>query len=432
MMEDWTDIIGEELDNIEEPLPADDWNVLQQKYAAAQRKKRAAAFAWAGGITSVAAAVVLALMLIRPADPTVLEEDMIAEAEVLEEVPVAVPVQTDSVIVDESRSSVLTPVTRPSAAKSHIETEDVLLADADSEGMIQVVKDTAEVTEVLVAEVLPEEVSVVPEEHADQLEQDGQTEQDVLSALEGQVAGVSIRGVSSVVGYGSRPRVSIGLAGGGVLSGARAFAQDMAPPMMDSENMPEAQPPIEDNPEPPVDTTVIGGGSQMMRLRKERAGYSDSYQHDMPVSFGVSARIMLSKRFSINTGLNYTLYSSMRERSYSSSEVTERERQNVHYLGIPLRCDWLVVNRRYFTFYMGVGAQVDKCVYARVGNERLHENDFLFSLTGAAGLQYNITNKIGLYLEPDFSLRLNEGTLETYRHEHFGVISARAGLRFNF
>ena len=433
MMEDWTDIIGEELGNISEPLPADDWNVLQQKYAAARRRRKAAVFAWVGGVTSVAAAVVLALMLIRPADPAVLEGDMIAEAEVLEAVPVAVPVQTDSVIVDEFQSSVLTPVTRPSAAKSHTETEDVLLADADSEGMIQVVKDTSDVTEVLVAEVLPEEVSEIPEEHEDQLEQDGQTEQDVLSALEGQVAGVSIRGVSSVVGYGSRPRVSIGLAGGGVLSGARAFAQDMTPPMMDSENMPEAQPPIVDDPEPPVDTTVIGGGSQMgMRLRKERAGYYDSYQHDMPVSVGVSARIMLSRRFSINTGLNYTLYSSMRERSYSSGKVTERERQNVHYLGIPLRCDWLVVNRRYFTFYMGVGAQVDKCVYARVGDERLHEKDFLFSLTGAAGLQYNITNKIGLYLEPDFSLRLNEGTLETYRHDHFGVISARAGLRFSF
>ena len=433
MMEDWTDIIGEELGNISEPLPADDWNVLQQKYAAARRRRKAAVFAWVGGVTSVAAAVVLALMLIRPSEPSVLERDMIAEAEVLEAVPVAVPVQTDSVIVDESRSSVLTPVTRPSAAKSHTETEDVLLADADSEGMIQVVKDSADMTEVLVAEVLPEEVSEISEEHADQLEQDGKTEQDALSALEGQVAGVSIRGVSSVVGYGSRPRVSIGLAGGGVLSGARAFSQDMTPPMMDSGNMPEAQPPIVDDPEPPVDTTVSGGSSQMgMRLRKERAGYSDSYQHDMPVSVGVSARIMLSKRFSINTGLNYTLYSSMRERSYSSGKVTERERQNVHYLGIPLRCDWLVVNRRYFTFYMGVGAQVDKCVYASVGDERLHEKDFLFSLTGAAGLQYNITNKIGLYLEPDFSLRLNEGTLETYRHDHFGVISARAGLRFNF
>ena len=66
MMEDWTDIICEELENIEEPLPADDWSVLQQKYAAAQRKKRAAAFAWAGGITSVAAAVALVLLLVRP------------------------------------------------------------------------------------------------------------------------------------------------------------------------------------------------------------------------------------------------------------------------------------------------------------------------------------------------------------------------------
>ena len=37
MMEDWTDIIGTELENIEEPLPADDWSVLQQKYAASVR-----------------------------------------------------------------------------------------------------------------------------------------------------------------------------------------------------------------------------------------------------------------------------------------------------------------------------------------------------------------------------------------------------------
>jgi hypothetical protein len=65
MMEDWTDIIGEELENIEVPLPADDWSVLQQKYAAAQRRKKAAAFAWAGGVTSVAAAVALVLLFVR-------------------------------------------------------------------------------------------------------------------------------------------------------------------------------------------------------------------------------------------------------------------------------------------------------------------------------------------------------------------------------
>ena len=39
MMKDWTDIIGEELDSFQEPLPADDWKVLQQKYAASRRRK---------------------------------------------------------------------------------------------------------------------------------------------------------------------------------------------------------------------------------------------------------------------------------------------------------------------------------------------------------------------------------------------------------
>mgnify|MGYP003300699333 CR=1 FL=1 len=74
MMEDWTDIIGEELGNISEPLPADDWNVLQQKYAAARRRRKAAVFAWVGGVASAAAAVALALLLIRPDKSHLLRE----------------------------------------------------------------------------------------------------------------------------------------------------------------------------------------------------------------------------------------------------------------------------------------------------------------------------------------------------------------------
>ena len=77
MMKDWTDIIGEELENIEEPLPADDWSVLQQKYAASRRKKRAAAFAWAGGFASAAAAAALVLLLARPdISPAPAEDDI--------------------------------------------------------------------------------------------------------------------------------------------------------------------------------------------------------------------------------------------------------------------------------------------------------------------------------------------------------------------
>ena len=65
MMEDWTDIIGEELRDVEEPLPADDWGVLQQKYAAAHRKKRAVAFAWSGAVASVAAVLAVFVLAFR-------------------------------------------------------------------------------------------------------------------------------------------------------------------------------------------------------------------------------------------------------------------------------------------------------------------------------------------------------------------------------
>ena len=78
MMEDWTDIIGEELESIEESIPADDWSVLQQKYAASRKKKRAAVFAWAGGLASVAAAIALILLLFRP-DTAPMNDRMVAD-----------------------------------------------------------------------------------------------------------------------------------------------------------------------------------------------------------------------------------------------------------------------------------------------------------------------------------------------------------------
>ena len=467
MMEDWTDIIGEELEAIEEPLPADDWNVLQQKYAAARRRRKAAVFAWIGGVTSAAAAVALALLLIRPEAPSVPEGDLVADAHVSVD---EIMVQPDSSAVhemtDEPVHSVLTPVTAKSSECLKVEeSDDVLFADADSEGFIQVVRDSVDVAEVMLAEAT--------EEHGE----------SNLDALQGQVAGV-VRGVGShrsnkapvyivdgfvvsedyvysidpediesvelvkdedssvygsrssdgvvvittksdkstvtlmTVGYGVRRWAAVGVSGGGVLTGAGSN-RNFEPSL---EAQPSPEPPDYDDPEPPTDTTANGGNAPMaMHKRKYRRTSSDSYDHAMPVSFGLSARFMLTGRFSINTGLNYTLYSSVRNGSYSA-----------HYLGIPLRFDWQLVNRRYFNFYMGVGAQMDKCVYAKVGNERLYEKNFLFSLTGAAGLQYNITHRIGMYLEPDISISLNEGSIETYRTEHPVVISARGGLRFKF
>ena len=81
---------------------------------------------------------------------------------------------------------------------------------------------------------------------------------------------------------------------------------------------------------------------------------------------------------------------------------------------------------------MGAGVQIDKCVYAVIENERLYENQILFSVGGVMGFQVNIMPLVGIYFEPEISYNVNKGTIETLRSDLKLMVSARGGLRFNF
>ena len=179
------------------------------------------------------------------------------------------------------------------------------------------------------------------------------------------------------------------------------------------------------------DSTEVETPEPARTLMRSKSSYTEKYRHEIPKSFGVSARLHLTDRLSINTGLNYTRYASDRTRIFSDYTY-QNDRQYVHYLGIPDRLDWMIVNRKHFNFYLGAGIQADKCIYATVGGERLHEKEVLFGLNGAMGLQFNIVPMVGLYFEPDISYSLNEGSIQTYRSREPFVVTVRGGLRFNF
>jgi hypothetical protein len=201
----------------------------------------------------------------------------------------------------------------------------------------------------------------------------------------------------------------------------------MMKPMADSE------PPMDQEPSPePEDSVAAETPQSAMTMMRAKSGYSDSYQHEIPVSVGLSARFFLTDRLSINTGLNYTRYKSLRTRWFASTHDQQKDWQYAHYLGIPVRLDWMIVNKKHFNFYLGAGVQADKCIYATVGGERLHEKEVLFGLNGAMGLQFNIVPMVGLYFEPDISYSLNEGSIQTYRIREPFMISVRGGIRFNF
>ena len=408
MMEDWTDIIGEELENIEEPLPADDWSVLQQKYTAAQKRKKAAAFAWAGGITSVAAAVALVLLLVGPdassdiTGPSGDINDFVAETlPPLEEV---IPVDTIALETPADTLSPAAPLTPPAPSANRktatpfaIEekaNDEVLIAE--SEEIFDVIRDTTSLSDKLLADA---------------------------STTNKKDSWVGFDDFPEEKPRRKRTPISIGMSG--TVSSALALpvkamdndASSLNPPQMDLPG--EGDTTAVENPAP---------GAVMMRNKQK---YNEYYRHEMPISFGVSARFSLTERLSVNTGLNYTRYTSTRERYYyDSGAVTDK--RYVHYLGIPLRLDWQAVNKKHFNFYIGAGVQADKCIYANVGDERLREKEVLFGVNGAMGIQVNIVPMVGLYIEPEVSYALNQGSIATFRYKELLMISARAGLRFNF
>ena len=412
MMEDWTDIIGEGLENIEEPLPADDWSVLQQKYAAAQRRKKAAAFAWAGGVTSVAAAIALVVLFTRP-ESIVVENDLVTEN---------LPPTEETVPVD----------------SSHVESPiDTVLNLAPSvqkkvSAPVDVVRKTAE--DVLVAENHTEEIASENTEEIFDVIRDTTSLKDKLLAD----ASIANKKDSSNDAYteptgtfgfddfpDDTPRRKMRLMSIGI-SGSTSDSP-MMKPMADSE------PPMDHEPSPePEDSVAAETPQSAMTMMRAKSGYSDSYQHEIPVSVGLSARFFLTDRLSINTGLNYTRYKSLRTRWFASTHDQQKDWQYAHYLGIPVRLDWMIVNKKHFNFYLGAGVQADKCIYATVGGERLHEKEVLFGLNGAMGLQFNIVPMVGLYFEPDISYSLNEGSIQTYRIREPFMISVRGGIRFNF
>ena len=425
MMEDWTDIIGEELENIEEPLPADDWSVLQQKYAAAQKRKKAAAFAWAGGITSVAAAVALVVLLVRP-DSTVVENDLVAETLP----PTEEVVPADSSVVESPIDTAL--YVAPSVQKK----KKVSIS-------VDVIKKTA--NDVLVAENQTKEIpSENTEEVFDVIRDTTSLKDKLLADAYTQPTGTfDFEDFPEEEPRRKRRPISIGVSGATsdspVMNLVRADLAPDAPEDSGNLEIPGGSeypdwPGGSDQMEPdsPGDSVAVESPQPTMTMMKTKGSYSDSYQHEIPVSFGISARYFFTDRLSINTGLNYTRYKSLRTRHFSGTSRLQKDWQYAHYLGIPVRLDYMAVNKKHFNMYFGAGLQMDKCVYAKVGDERLHEKQLLFGVNGSMGLQVNIVPMVGLYFEPEVTYALNKGSIETFRSDEPFVVTVRGGLRFNF
>jgi hypothetical protein len=117
---------------------------------------------------------------------------------------------------------------------------------------------------------------------------------------------------------------------------------------------------------------------------------------------------------------------------------TGEKRQQVHYLGIPVRLDWVFASNSRFDVYTGGGVLGDLCLNATLAGMSREKDRLSLSLVGAGGIQMNATKHLGIYLEPELSWRIpmdnpifGNNTLVTYRSEHPVMFSIATGIRIN-
>lgn len=176
----------------------------------------------------------------------------------------------------------------------------------------------------------------------------------------------------------------------------------------------------------PLYSAVLVDKNEVMDLRDAYGSYF--FEHKQPLSFGLTFRREFKYGLSLETGLNYTL---LRSDVAVTGKVREI-RQQLHFIGIPLRVNWRFLRVGRFSMYVGAGGMGEKCVYARFGAEKITEPKVQWSLSGILGAQCLLGRSVGIYFEPSVSHYLTHTSLRTAYTDSSAALDLRFGLRFTY
>lgn len=173
-----------------------------------------------------------------------------------------------------------------------------------------------------------------------------------------------------------------------------------------------------------------GGGSH------GSSSYTE-YNHRFPLTASLSVRKHLAPRIALESGLSYTYLYSDIVRGGAGTEGG----QALHYLGIPLKVNWIFGEQGPFSAYLSGGGMLEYCVSAQkwsngYNRESLDINRWQPSLNAAFGVQVKLVKPISLFVEPGisyfFNINENRYAFETIRTIHPLTFMLQVGIRFNY
>ena len=154
---------------------------------------------------------------------------------------------------------------------------------------------------------------------------------------------------------------------------------------------------------------------------KQAPGAGKRTRHGLPVKVGVGLNYHLSNRWSLLTGLNYSHLSA--ETTYGPMMKDEREKQSLHYIGVPVGVSYSLVRGKRFNIYASAGAEVEKLVSGKITihdqradskgptlSRSLAEHRPQYSVNGSVGIEYLFGNGLSAYIEPGVRRYFNNGS----------------------
>ena len=181
---------------------------------------------------------------------------------------------------------------------------------------------------------------------------------------------------------------------------------------------------------------------EILLQNKYREVYTD-VEHRQPITMGLSVNYKLNDRWSLTSGLTYTILSSQL-RSGSANYYYNSE-QTLHNIGIPLNINYNIWNNKKLLFYLSGGGLAEKNVSGKLSTDYFVDGKFesaktdnisidqlQWSINTSVGEQYNLTKRIGLYVEPGASYHFkNSSEIETIYKEKPLNMSLRFGISYS-
>ena len=168
--------------------------------------------------------------------------------------------------------------------------------------------------------------------------------------------------------------------------------------------------------------------------------YVEMFDHRLPMRASIDFSWNVGHGLSVGTGLTYSYLKSDIRYGYSDSPLFKAS-QCLHFIGIPVNVRYAPWNFRNLGIYVSAGFMAEKCIAGQIKEadpqyplyryEGCDSRPFQFSFNGAAGVQYSLTHKCAVFVEPGVGIYLKNGSkLRTIYSERPLTFSINVGLRF--